>query len=221
MKNKIICVYKITCLINNKIYIGQTIDYKDRIRHHKSKLKRNCNDNKYLQEDYNKYGLNNFTFEILEECKEENLLERETYWINYYGGINNSVIYNMLDMYQMNDEIKQSRQGKNNIMYGKTHSLKTKQLLRDKNKGKQLSKNHKYKISEGLKNSTIHQLANHVRRKASTKYDQIFIDKLKEEYMQESNYTKIANRYNIQPGVVSNLIKYGTTSRVVISKLKN
>lgn len=221
MKTKISCVYKIICLYNNKIYIGQTLDYIDRINHHKNKLKRNCDDNPYLQNDYNKYGLNNFEFKIIEECLPNNLLERETYWINYYGGKDSDSLYNIQDLYGFNKHYCMNKQGSNNVMYHKTHTDEVKQLLHNINTGKVLSLEHRNKISQGLKRSACHNNENNQkRREALTKYDQNFIQALREEYSIVKNYTKIANKYKLQPAVVSNLIKYGTTSSTVIKKLK-
>ena len=37
----------------------------------------------------NKYGQNNFSIEVLEECSEDLIAERETYWIEYYQSFKN------------------------------------------------------------------------------------------------------------------------------------
>lgn len=84
--NKISGIYKITCLIDGRCYIGQSVDINVRLKQHKSNLKNKRHNNKYLQGLFNLYGINNFTFEIIETCTIEELDARETYWINYYGG---------------------------------------------------------------------------------------------------------------------------------------
>ena len=71
-------IYKIENLINGKVYIGQSTDIKDRWHRHKLYAKKQySNDGKrYYQHLYNamrKYGLNNFSFEVLEETSEEEL----------------------------------------------------------------------------------------------------------------------------------------------------
>lgn len=54
-------VYQITNLINNKLYIGITNDYKKRWSNHKS-----CNSpNMVICKAIKKYGVNNFKFELL------------------------------------------------------------------------------------------------------------------------------------------------------------
>ena len=70
-------VYVITNLINKKIYIGSSIDIKVRWSNHKSELKRGVHNNKYLQNAWNKYGEENFKFEILEICNIEGLNNQE------------------------------------------------------------------------------------------------------------------------------------------------
>lgn len=79
-------IYCITNLINGKRYIGQSIRIENRWEEHK----RNAFDlsreeyNKPFYQAIRKYGLDNFKFEILEECKVEELDEKEKYWIKYY-----------------------------------------------------------------------------------------------------------------------------------------
>jgi len=96
---RIAYVYKITNLINNKVYIGKTVDPKQRWRNHlwyaKDKLNKNkqC---KYLHFSIRKHGKLNFTFEIIEICESENLaFERETFWILHYNSINKKFGYNL------------------------------------------------------------------------------------------------------------------------------
>ena len=71
MKNKKISgIYKITCKPNNKIYIGQSIDVYDRLfRQHRTQLRNNSHDNSHLQNAFNKYGEENFEFELIKACK--------------------------------------------------------------------------------------------------------------------------------------------------------
>ena len=80
-------IYKIENLINHKKYIGQSSDIYDRWRHHKNIAKNSIynNDNHWaIHEAICKYGVDNFSFEVIEECDEKDLNEREIYWIAYY-----------------------------------------------------------------------------------------------------------------------------------------
>ena len=74
-------IYKITNP-NNKVYIGQSINIKERFRKY-SKLsnKRQIK----LYNSFQKHGIANHQFEIIEECSEDMLNEREIYWGNYYN----------------------------------------------------------------------------------------------------------------------------------------
>lgn len=95
----IIGIYKITNLINGKIYIGKSLNIKARIQAHKSYYKTNApsKNNKYwhnkLYTAMREFGIDNFSFEVIEECKSEELDQKEIYWINYYDSYNNG--YNM------------------------------------------------------------------------------------------------------------------------------
>lgn len=85
-------IYKITNTINKKIYIGQTKDINRRFREHRQ-CGYNRVQNKYLYNAIKKYGVDAFTFEILEYV--ENYNEREHYWINYFESTNSNKGYNI------------------------------------------------------------------------------------------------------------------------------
>ena len=76
-------------MINKKHYIGQSEDLENRIKEHKylmSKLKEN---NKKLNNDIAKYGIDNFEIHIVEFCKVEELDEKEKKYIELYNSIEN------------------------------------------------------------------------------------------------------------------------------------
>lgn len=67
-------IYKIKNIINNDCYIGSAKDINRRWQRHKSALKHNHHENIHLQRAWNKYGEENFIFEIIEECDINDLL---------------------------------------------------------------------------------------------------------------------------------------------------
>ena len=113
-------IYKITNIINNKVYIGSAIYYASRKGEHLSKLRRNIHHNKHLQASFNKYGEDNFKFSIIEYCNKENLIEREQYYID-----NLKPEYNCLKIAYSS--------------IGYKHSKETKEYLSSKFKGMQRS----------------------------------------------------------------------------------
>lgn len=84
-------IYKITNNINNKIYIGQTTKNRatDRFSQHRYLAQHPEQERgvSYLHSSMAKYGVDNFTFTIVEEVDNELLNEREQYWIAFYGSL--------------------------------------------------------------------------------------------------------------------------------------
>ena len=77
-------IYAIKNLVNNKLYIGSTKSLKRRKYEHFYELKRNIHFSQHLQRAYNKYGKDNFSFYMLEECAPENRKIREIYFTQLY-----------------------------------------------------------------------------------------------------------------------------------------
>jgi len=78
-------IYKIENLVNGKVYIGQTArEYSTRMYEHEYKLRNNAHYNIALQNAWNKYGKNNFTFEIIVRCSINKIDELEQKHIKYY-----------------------------------------------------------------------------------------------------------------------------------------
>lgn len=75
-------IYKIENLKNGKIYIGQSIEIERRFQKHLV-----AKDDFYIHKALRKYGKENFTFQIIEECDLKILNEREIYWINFYNSL--------------------------------------------------------------------------------------------------------------------------------------
>ena len=79
-------IYKITRLKTGEIYIGKSTDVKSRWQQH-IKTACNCGNiaHSQLHTTMQKDGIENFTFELLEEVAKDKLSEREKYWINFYN----------------------------------------------------------------------------------------------------------------------------------------
>ena len=80
-------IYKIVNDINNKIYIGKTeFNIQKRFEEHIRDSQKE-HKNRPLYNAMNKYGIQHFKIELIEECN--NLEEREKYWISFYDSYKN------------------------------------------------------------------------------------------------------------------------------------
>ena len=82
-------IYKITSP-SNKVYIGQSIDVENRLKRYKYFVSKKQT---RLYYSILKYGYDNHTYEVVEECKVEELneSERERYWQDFYDCLNNGL----------------------------------------------------------------------------------------------------------------------------------
>lgn len=79
-------VYCILNKINGKRYIGSTVvSFKDRLNHHRNRLRVDGHKNAHIQRSWNKYGEDSFDFNVLEVVDDRDLvLEREQFWIDSF-----------------------------------------------------------------------------------------------------------------------------------------
>jgi group I intron endonuclease len=164
-------------LINNKVYIGQTIQSPfSRWYQHKTKLRANKHQNIYLQNAYNKYGENSFEFIIIDTKVEENLSDDyERALIQWFKDLN--ISYNIdsggCKGKRLSEETKRklSEWNKNNpnplnpIGKGLSPTLEHRNKLSKLKKGIKISEEIKNKI-KNTKNSPEY-MTNELRKKLS------------------------------------------------------
>jgi group I intron endonuclease len=80
--SRMIGIYRIKNLVNGKCYYGSSKQIEKRLSRHKRELKNNIHINCILQRAWDKYGEKNFLFEVVEECDEMVLLEKEQYYLD-------------------------------------------------------------------------------------------------------------------------------------------
>jgi len=127
MKKGITCIYKITSP-TGRVYIGQTVCYKERQRHYRNST---CKGQHIIYNSIKKYGFNAHNMEILTTCEAEDLNKLERYFQEAYNVLNKKGMNIRLvgcegRSGRVSDEVKRKisirNSGKNNGMYGKTCS---------------------------------------------------------------------------------------------------
>lgn len=90
-------IYKMINKINNKVYIGLSVCIETRMYNHFWSAKHTTSNeyDSYLCRAIRKYGEENFSYEILEECKTSELADRERYWISFYNSTDHNTGYNV------------------------------------------------------------------------------------------------------------------------------
>ena len=78
-------IYSIKNVSTGKRYVGSaSITVTKRLQHHLAQLLKGVHKNQYLQNAWNKYGEDDFVFEVIENCAKEECLPREQFWLDYY-----------------------------------------------------------------------------------------------------------------------------------------
>ena len=143
-------IYRITNP-KGKVYIGKSININKRLDYYKYNSHRK-NQHK-LNNSISKYGFENHTLEIIEQCDESKLDEREIYWINHYNSVESGL---NLTYGGEGGRLSQEVKDKKSIsMTGKKHSLSTRKKMSDSKKGHSMyTDDWRKSISESNKGGT-------------------------------------------------------------------
>jgi group I intron endonuclease len=144
-------IYQISNSINGKIYIGSSINLKQRFNDHKKLLRYNKHPNKHLQSAWNQYGEKAFIFNIIELVDNNSLLIREQYYIDLLYSSNKNLGYNISKIAGNTLGTKRTDETKLKMSFARVKTNKVKKLINlalntedpYKNNTKNLGKNNK------------------------------------------------------------------------------
>lgn len=148
-------IYIIKNSINDKVYIGRTINLEKRWRGHKS-ASCNKNDvqyNKPLYTDMRKLGIDKFWYEVLDSCESS---KKASYLEDLYTQKFNSQSngYNINSGNYWGEAQRKRMQGKNNPSYGVSKTPQQRKLISESRKGKAMNKSN-YKSIEVIRLDTL------------------------------------------------------------------
>jgi len=112
-------IYSITCKVNNKVYIGSSVNIAKRWREHLSLLRSGKHPNQHLRHAFTKYGEESFSFSIVVGCEPEMLLIEEEKQIiihnSFHDGFNlvETPTTNMLGFKHTEESLKKMSDAKN------------------------------------------------------------------------------------------------------------
>ncbi len=232
-------IYGIINIHTNMIYVGKTtMNFGDRRDSHFACLRNGYHGNKYLQQDFNKWGEDNFKFIILHKCENENLEEvndLERKYIKQYKDLN--LAYNLADggdeCYfkgkHLSEETKRKIGQKNKInMTGRKASDETRRKMSETQKKRyaQWTDEQRKEWGSLIGARTKGTKWNDEQRKHfseiqatspnSAKYTPDFIRSIRKMY-EEENYsiTEIAQKVNIPRGTVYGIVTYRRWAHIV------
>ena len=185
-------IYIITNIVNGKSYIGSSLDYKQRLRQHKYRLRKNNHYNLHLQSSFNKYGEENFTFSLLELT--DKLIERETFYIYNKNTLNKHIGYNKASIIENTSGYKMSdisRERMSKAKKGTKMHINTKLALIKANKERTYNNKH-------LFTKKVIEKSSKSRMKPILEYD------INGNFIKEwESATTAAKYYNIKNNIIS------------------
>lgn len=118
-------IYEIRCKVNNRVYIGQSRNMRERISKHKRFLRHGVHENKALQNAWNKYGEENFAFKEIESYDptlriiDDILNQKEKEYILLYQCNKKHFGYNHTDggqAFKMNEDVIRKGEQVSNVL---------------------------------------------------------------------------------------------------------
>ncbi|UGO50761.1 homing endonuclease [Bacillus phage vB_BanS_Sophrita] len=200
-------IYRITNKINGKSYIGSSVNIGIRFNKHLSMLRNNKHVSKHLQHAFNKYGECNFYISVIEEVNEQNLLEREDYYIDLYDACNRRFGYNSTSATRRE---------------GYSHSEETKRKISEAQIGRVFTEETRKRISDALRakgerldKDTRRRIAEHNRRLHMSEEVENEIRRLILEGKQGKEISKM---FGYSPNVISRLKRRMEEEGLLLSK---
>ena len=162
-------IYIIKCNANKKVYIGQSIDIKNRIRGHKYSLRKGTHPNYHLQNAFTKYGESEFTFDVLCEIPKSEYTKEEL----------DLVEIEYISIYKSNDRENGFNIDRGGNGKGRT-SEETKEKLRISHIGKRVSEETKKLLSQQRKGKPSHlkgkqQTEEHVQKRIFGQFGKVWV----------------------------------------------
>ncbi len=155
--NQLSGIYRILNKINGNCYIGSSLNVEKRYKHHLSTLRHNSSRCSILQKAFNKYGEDNFEFQVILCCKPEYRLYYEQQLIRELNSQYN-VFTNVSDSPLRQFTFTEQSKLKMSIAHkGKKLSEQHKHNISLANKGRVFSKESKDKIRKAKQNTTLSQ----------------------------------------------------------------
>ncbi len=186
--NKTGGIYQIQNMINNKVYIGSTKYFYGRFKRHENDLLSNKHDNSHLQRAWNKYGEDNFEFNVIEIVdNEDDLLSREQYWIDNFNSSNRDYGYNILPFAGRTSGAKRTESTKMKLSIAK---------IGDKNPmyQKEVSQETRERISESLINMPEDKKNEMLRKRGEKLSESLKGRKLSDESKQKMRERKLGRK---------------------------
>lgn len=153
--NKYYFLYKLTNKINNKVYIGQTININKRFSSHKSSIENN-KPTQVIHRAIIFYGKENFDWNIIATCRsldDANSLE-EILIIQYQSHISMGRGYNVSLGGKNASKSEEFKKQISSKLKGHPVSQETRNLISKSNMGRIITQEHRKKISDGSKGRT-------------------------------------------------------------------
>ncbi|MEH1808424.1 NUMOD3 domain-containing DNA-binding protein [Nostoc sp.] len=144
-------VYIIRCTVNNFVYIGSAASkkgFRGRLIYHLWQLKTGKHHSPILQNHFNKYGIEAFTFEIALVCPPEKCIDFEQVFINAIGLGTQNKSYNINP--SVRSYLGRKIKGESKLR-GRKASAETRRKISEAHKGKVVSEETRKKLSQSLK----------------------------------------------------------------------
>lgn len=218
-------MYKITNLVNGKIYVGKTSDVNKRwAKHLKIAQTQEKKAYHYLHKSINKYGADKFTVEILEnELIETEALDREKFWIKELNckdpniGMNLTAGGEGTTGLKWSEESRNKKRGINNHNFGKPLSDETKEKLSILFSGESnpfYGKKHPQEVVEFLKNREVSDDVRNVisegcrgENQWNAKFSDIDILDIRKKWdTGEKSQTELAKEYGVKPNTINQIV---------------